>query len=189
MFENKLYWSDWATRSIQSCNKFTGKNHTTLITERKEYIFGIHIYHSSIKQKYNNPCDKAFCSDICLLSGSSYKCACPDGKELSSDNHMCKISEKEQVLIAGLGNSLIKIEHKSLGKHNMITLPTIAKEVGVMAYNDDNSTLYVYDAVAKVIISLNLVTGEFTPLHFIEQLGIVTAMAYGKSKLLTFFFN
>lgn len=48
IFENKLYWSDWKTNSIQSCNKFTGKGHATVVKEKKP-IYGIHIYHSTLK--------------------------------------------------------------------------------------------------------------------------------------------
>lgn len=38
VFEDKLYWSDWDTRSIESCNKFTGKNTEPLV--QGEYIYG-----------------------------------------------------------------------------------------------------------------------------------------------------
>lgn len=38
VFENSLYWSDWETKSIQSCDKFTGKNRQTLV--RKNTFYG-----------------------------------------------------------------------------------------------------------------------------------------------------
>lgn len=184
IFENNIYWSDWSTHSIQTCNKFTGKNHTTLFTARKEYVFGIHVYHSSLKQNYFNPCSLAFCSDICLLSGSNYRCACPYGKELGADDHMCKITTKQQVLIVGSGNTLMRIEHKRLGKHDITQLPNIMKEVGVMAYNDDNDTLYIYDSNLRIIVSMNLGTGVSSPIDIGEPLGSVTAMAFGNFKRL-----
>jgi hypothetical protein len=31
VFEDKLYWSDWDTQNIESCNKFTGKNFEPLV--------------------------------------------------------------------------------------------------------------------------------------------------------------
>lgn len=38
VFEDRLYWSDWDTMSIESCNKFTGKEHETLV--QGELIYG-----------------------------------------------------------------------------------------------------------------------------------------------------
>lgn len=38
VFENRLYWSDWGRMSIESCDKFTGKNHEVLV--QGEQIFG-----------------------------------------------------------------------------------------------------------------------------------------------------
>ena len=90
VFENQLYWSDWHTHSIQVCNKFTGKNRHTII-KAKDYVYGIHVYHSALKPKRSNPCSKSFCSDICLLKGMrDYTCACPQNKILTSDQHKCK---------------------------------------------------------------------------------------------------
>jgi hypothetical protein len=33
VFEDTIFWSDWGMKEIQSCHKFTGLNHTTLIKE------------------------------------------------------------------------------------------------------------------------------------------------------------
>jgi hypothetical protein len=38
VFEDKIYWSDWLTTSIESCDKFSGKNHRTLV--QGEQVFG-----------------------------------------------------------------------------------------------------------------------------------------------------
>lgn len=95
IFEDKLYWSDWHTRSIESCNKFTGKEHHTIVREQHELvIYGIHLFHPVLHQRIDNPCSLAFCSDICLLSGTTgYTCSCPQDKILSADKHTCKGKE------------------------------------------------------------------------------------------------
>lgn len=90
VFENRLYWSDWVTRSIESCNKFSGKDHQTIIKKDQELIYGMSIFHSALHQRSDNPCLSALCSDICLLKGKSYTCACPTNKKLGSDGHICK---------------------------------------------------------------------------------------------------
>nr|CAI5853203.1 unnamed protein product [Callosobruchus analis] len=80
VFEDRLYWSDWSTRSIQSCEKFTGKEYRTVI-EDKQLIYG--------RRRKDNPCEKAACSDLCLLKDTKgYGCACPLGKVLGNDGHM-----------------------------------------------------------------------------------------------------
>lgn len=90
IFENRLYWSDWSTHSIQSCDKFTGENHKTIISQDKT-IYGIKIYHpNNHKKTSNNPCDHNLCSDICLLKGpSNYSCVSSKNKQLSSYKQTC----------------------------------------------------------------------------------------------------
>lgn len=50
VFENKLYWSDWESKTIQSCDKFSGKNWQILI-RASDTPYGVHIDHSAIKPK------------------------------------------------------------------------------------------------------------------------------------------
>ena len=50
IFETRLYWSDWSTNSIRSCDKLTGKDYRTLFqTRMADTIYGIHIYHPTLK--------------------------------------------------------------------------------------------------------------------------------------------
>lgn len=93
VFEDRLYWSDWATHSVQSCDKFTGKNHSTIVKDNQNhgFIYGLSVFHSAILSRTENPCAFAFCSDICLLNGpANYTCACPENKELAADKHTCR---------------------------------------------------------------------------------------------------
>lgn len=73
----------------------------------------------------------------------------------------------------------MRIEHKKLGKHDITMLPSIAKEIGMMAYNDDHDILYVYDSSSKSIITLNLTSGFSHSLDVGEPLGSLTGMAFG----------
>lgn len=38
VFEDRIFWSDWHTKSLESCNKFSGKNREILLTDHN--IFG-----------------------------------------------------------------------------------------------------------------------------------------------------
>ncbi|CRL05146.1 CLUMA_CG018156, isoform A [Clunio marinus] len=54
LFEDRLYWSDWETMSIESCDKFTGKNHEILV--QGEQIFDVHIYHKAMMPHQKHAC-------------------------------------------------------------------------------------------------------------------------------------
>ncbi|RZC40516.1 vitellogenin receptor, partial [Asbolus verrucosus] len=179
VFENLLFWSDWATHSIQACDKFTGKDHHIVIKEKKDYIYGISIYHPSLRQKpQSNPCISSFCSDICLLSGpKSYTCACPQDKTLGDDGHTCKYIGKKQKLIVGADNALIEVEYQALGKHGLTWFPFLAKKIGALAFNSVNNSLYMSDLETRRIISINLHSWVPKSLD-IKGLGRVVAMDY-----------
>lgn len=89
VFENRIYWSDWSTKAIESCDKFTGKAHHTMVKETKNYIYGVHVFHSSMKLRLSNPCSVAFCSHLCLLRADGYTCACPEDMVLGADKRSC----------------------------------------------------------------------------------------------------
>lgn len=116
VFENKLYWSDWHENTIQSCDKFTGKD-WKIITHTSTIPYDIHIDHSAIKPKVYtsflllffllqqnrcvksaiinfqipNPCHPNPCSQLCMLNrDKGYTCGCTIDKELKADNHTCR---------------------------------------------------------------------------------------------------
>lgn len=66
VFQDTLFWSDWDSRSIQSCDKFTGKNRTTVI--RDSVIYDVHVYHPALQRSGRNPCLDSACSHLCLLN-------------------------------------------------------------------------------------------------------------------------
>ena len=93
VFEDRLYWSDWEYKQIQSCNKYTGKNRASLFNDTKIEPFGIHIYHPALEHIGQvNPCSDAPCSHLCLLAygGRTFTCHCPHNMTLSADPHTCQ---------------------------------------------------------------------------------------------------
>ena len=91
VFEDTLYWSDWGTQQVQSCNKFNGGDHKVLVMEPK--LHGIHIYHRLLEVNHTNPCTNAKCSHLCLLAygGNGYTCSCPSPTKwhLAEDRVTC----------------------------------------------------------------------------------------------------
>ena len=91
VFEDTLYWSDWQSREIQSCNKYTGKNLTTLVKEAKVVPYGLFIYHPLLEPFSSNPCANNFCSHLCLLAPrGNYACYCPGNMTLGRDRLTCE---------------------------------------------------------------------------------------------------
>ncbi|XP_011705926.1 PREDICTED: vitellogenin receptor-like, partial [Wasmannia auropunctata] len=136
IFENKLYWSDEESKTIESCNKFTGKDWQTLYRINEEHQpYSVHIDHSAIKPKINNPCHFNPCSELCMLNqDKGYTCACTMDKELSADNHSCRdVKQNKHLLVVArrgfmfgnMGNMFITYYHQMLGKPKLITNTTM----------------------------------------------------------------
>ncbi|CAG9839329.1 unnamed protein product [Diabrotica balteata] len=177
VFENKLYWSDWDSHSIQTCDKFDGKNHHTLVEEHKNLIYGISVFHYALEKRLVNPCEHTSCSDICLLKAQSYACACPENKILDTDGHTCKEIQPTQALVGGTGHVLVSIKHQFLGKHDVTFLPDLVKHVGSLAYDSYKNVLYVSDLETQSIVELNMFTGVSKTLD-ISGIGRVTSMDF-----------
>nr|QQK84939.1 vitellogenin receptor [Chrysoperla nipponensis] len=144
VFENRIYWTDWMEHALLSCDKFTGKNRTTLVTHNLGDIYGIHIYHSALFPKVENLCAYSECSHICMLSSvSGYKCACPPNHELNNDKHTCRAISKKHVMAVGTGNLLFKIQHQALGKHNIKMITNRLVNITALAYDSISGQIIV----------------------------------------------
>ncbi|KAI0210912.1 hypothetical protein LSAT2_004304 [Lamellibrachia satsuma] len=84
VFENYVFWSDWAHRSVMRANKFTGLNQT-VIQGNLHKPMDVKIKHPVRQPAGVNHCDvkKITCSHLCLLTPGGATCACPIGMKLS----------------------------------------------------------------------------------------------------------
>ncbi|XP_015208455.1 low-density lipoprotein receptor-related protein 6 isoform X1 [Lepisosteus oculatus] len=104
LFEDTLYWTDWNTHSIHSCNKTSGSNRREVHTN----IFSpmdIHVFNQKRQPALaNNPCgeNNGGCSHLCLMSPVKpfHQCACPTGVQLLGDGKTCKDGASELLLLA-----------------------------------------------------------------------------------------
>ncbi|GAB1865448.1 Putative vitellogenin receptor [Camponotus japonicus] len=151
VFENKLYWSDWHENTIQSCDKFTGKD-WKIITHTSAIPYDIHIDHSAIKPKIPNPCHSNPCSELCMLNrNNGYTCGCTIDKELKADNHTCREVKKEQHLIIIMENIFIDYFHNFLGKPKMTT-STTSRFITAATYDSLTGTIIASDKHTNHII-------------------------------------
>ncbi|KOC62359.1 Vitellogenin receptor [Habropoda laboriosa] len=168
VFENKLYWSDWISNTIQSCDKFTGKNWEILVNANST-IYGIHIYHSILKPKLPNPCNSNPCDQLCLLnSENSYTCACTVDKELNSDQRTCRAMKKKAHLVIAAGNTFIDYYHELLGKPKITSSATL-KHVTAVTYDPFTGGLLASDQLTDMIFHFDTQTGEVKTMMPIED--------------------
>ncbi|XP_067141896.1 low-density lipoprotein receptor-related protein 2 isoform X5 [Centruroides vittatus] len=81
IFEDTLYWTDRQLNRVLSCHKFKGENET-VVSHLVSQPLGIHVNHPILQPASSNPCEKAPCSHLCLLSPSKptgFTCKCPAG--------------------------------------------------------------------------------------------------------------
>ena len=83
MCEDRLYFSDWNKKNIQSCDKYTCADHEVLYDGTWTTMpQGLNVYHEVFQPPVDNPpCKNSTCSHLCLikLGGRSHQCMCSDG--------------------------------------------------------------------------------------------------------------
>ncbi len=90
VFGDNLYWSDWWSQKIFSCNKFTGRQLKTLYKEPGQTApTGVTVFNPSMFPRHGNPCLSALCTDLCLPTPTGHTCACKAGHELDLDGSSC----------------------------------------------------------------------------------------------------
>nr|XP_008195317.2 PREDICTED: LOW QUALITY PROTEIN: prolow-density lipoprotein receptor-related protein 1 [Tribolium castaneum] len=91
IWEDYIYWTDWETKSVERCHKYTGNNCTKIMTTVHRPM-DIRVVHPLKQPKIKNPCEKANCSALCLLTPQEpfYKCVCPENYVLKEDGKSCE---------------------------------------------------------------------------------------------------
>lgn len=97
VFEHRLFWSDWHTRTLATCDKRKCNNSSRLF-QLNHRPMDVHVMHLIRQQRpLVDFCGALNCSALCLLrpSGNTThpsvegQCACPNDFRLASDNRTC----------------------------------------------------------------------------------------------------
>ncbi|XP_032691228.1 vitellogenin receptor-like isoform X2 [Odontomachus brunneus] len=160
VFENKLYWSDWTEKTIQSCNKFTGKD-WKIITRSSNIPYGIHIDHLALKPRAHNPCNPNPCSQLCMLNqNKNYTCACTLDKKLNPDGHTCRVVDKRQHIIIAAKGAFIDYYHELLGRPKITANVAFSRHITAVTYDSLSGTVFASDQFKNNIIRYDPVHGD-----------------------------
>lgn len=83
LYENYIYWTDWATRSVMRADKISGDNRISLKEKLDAQPMDIKIFSLRRQNCSRTPCfHNGGCSDICTVENNARTCSCPEGKVL-----------------------------------------------------------------------------------------------------------
>ncbi|GAB0094384.1 Putative vitellogenin receptor [Sergentomyia squamirostris] len=176
VFEDRIFWSDWETNSIQSCNKFTGKDHNVLVHSR--HIYDVHIYHPATQPSEKHACYAVSCSHLCLLStNKTYTCACPENMWLSGDKKTCVDTPDKQYLLLGAGSYLFKLDHQTFGKHTLGVGDDINVVISELVHNSLSGDVVVASNSEKKVYTVDLRTKRTKEL-IKSGIGYISSLAF-----------
>ncbi|RXG71249.1 Low-density lipoprotein receptor-related protein 4 [Armadillidium vulgare] len=139
VFEDRLYWTDWKTRSIHSINKRTGRD-SNVVHSDVAFLMGIKSMHPQrqpllgMGQRIGCSWNNGGCSHLCLPSSNSYGCYCPHGLYLLEDERTCS-SQPDLLLLFAQRNNIRMI---SLQEELKESSTLVDKSVFKTPDSDDN---------------------------------------------------
>ncbi|KAK4295463.1 hypothetical protein Pmani_031983 [Petrolisthes manimaculis] len=102
LWGDRMFWSDWVTRTIHSADKKTGGNRQDVVKGLKE-LMDVRVFDRA-HPLINSPCsvNNGGCSHLCLLSPgpAGFSCACPTGIMLKSDGQACEKAPNSSLVFA-----------------------------------------------------------------------------------------
>ncbi|KAF7229497.1 low-density lipoprotein receptor-related protein 6 [Nothobranchius furzeri] len=104
LFEDTLFWTDWTTHSIHSCQKQTGNEqrivHSNIFSPMDIHVFSPKRQPVSLSSSCS--LNNGGCSHLCLLSPTRpfFRCACPTGVQMREDGKTCRDGATQMLLLA-----------------------------------------------------------------------------------------
>ncbi|KAL3854471.1 hypothetical protein ACJMK2_013739, partial [Sinanodonta woodiana] len=142
VFEDDVIWTDRAANRISRCNKFNSTDRQ-VIEARMIRPLGLVVIHPVRQPVAYNPCEKANCSHLCLLSPKElqgYKCTCPVGMELSRAGEIC-VQANTKYLLYSSDDGILGLDLAEDAKHPLIPI-TSAKDAIDFDYDSEREKVY-----------------------------------------------
>jgi hypothetical protein len=143
--------------SMAVTNKFNFEgSRQQMLLQLPEIPVDMQIYHSALQvPQGDNPCRLNPCrGGICLLKDSAgYKCACPVGKRLDSNQHDCIWSLSEPSVLVSSGNQLLRIVPDAVGSasHQVLVSPP-RHNITALAYDSVSQTIFFAETVVSGLV-------------------------------------
>ncbi|ROT77649.1 vitellogenin receptor [Penaeus vannamei] len=102
LWANKLYYTDWITDQVWTCDKKDCGNQKKLTRWQERTPYGIVVYHPDMFSEAENSCRENICCKLCLLSSSSesgYKCLFDDPSEDGRCGDLQRSSKQMKVVV------------------------------------------------------------------------------------------
>lgn len=143
VFEDTIYWTDRQLNRVLSAHKFKGKNQT-VVSHLISQPLSIHVFHPSLQPITENPCKKANCAQLCLLSPSSqtgYTCKCRPGFRATKTGQC--IEEENPFLLVMRGSQIIDLSMIPGDKTSGSLTPIVGIDGGVLIdYDRKTQTMF-----------------------------------------------
>lgn len=166
--DDLVYWSDLHFRNIQQANKITGRM-SSIVAENLDNLMDMIIFqynHSTSRDDFRNSirniCHRSKCSHLCVLSSNQpgYKCLCPIGIRLFSDNITCA-SDMQKYLIMTTRNDIKRISLDTEYRFDVrLPLNQRLSNAFVLDVHFQSDTVYWSDTNENVIYKSNIRNGE-----------------------------
>jgi len=119
VYEDSLYWSDWGSREIVSCNKYNGKDYRVIVKEAGIRTMGLVVAHPTMLEPgIHAPCKEHECSHVCLPKprGNKHQCTCPSDMILDQDDKTCIADPSGSKVLIATSDSFYVTNPRVIGK-------------------------------------------------------------------------
>ena len=146
IFEDQVYWTDRQLNRVMQARKFRGKNES-VVSHLVSQPLSVHVHHPVLQAKMDNPCDKAQCSQLCLLSPSKssanagFACKCRPGYRL--DNFGQCIAKDDPFLMVVKENEIADVSLMPDNKETGHFTPVVGVKNGICVdYDNKYKNIY-----------------------------------------------
>ncbi|XP_047465711.1 low-density lipoprotein receptor-related protein 2 [Mugil cephalus] len=185
VFENHVFFTDWAKMGVIRTNRFNGSG-PALIYRTTSQPGHVAVSHAVLQPVVMNPCGRhnGGCQHICLLShrsdndGLGFRCKCQHGYDLHSDQRTC-FKVKDFLLVAS--SLAIRGIPLNFSLQEDITLPLTGLgstfSGSAVDYDGKEAAIFYNDRSKGLIYKSNL-NGTVQQILTGYRVGTVDAMAY-----------